>query len=339
LPASVGAHGGLLPGASAPRLKQTRSDAEKRKVILLDDVWKEYRSDFLRRRKQALSGVSLEVRPGEVFGYLGPNGAGKTTTMKLLIGLASPTKGRVLLRGIPSRDHRARQRVGFLPENPYFFAHLTGDELLRFFGRMAGLSGRALDIEVDRVIDVVGLRDARQTLLRRYSKGMMQRAGIGQAIIGDPDLLILDEPMSGLDPIGRREVRDLILRLREEGKTVFLSSHILQDMEALCDRVAIIAGGRLRRVGPLDEILRVKEDELELEVSGLDQALFSRLPTVKGIRREGTRVKLSLERDEYIDMVLFTIRETGGTLESIARRRETLEERFLREVAPQEEPE
>ncbi len=301
-------------------------------VIQLENVWKEYRSDFLRRPKPALSGVSLEVRRGEVFGYLGPNGAGKTTTMKLLIGLTEPTRGRVLIRGRSARDHRAREGVGFLPENPYFFGHLTAREMLTFFGGMAGLSGKKLSIEVEQTLDLVGLREAAGGLLRKFSKGMVQRAGIAQAIIGDPSLLILDEPMSGLDPVGRREVRDLILGLRAAGKTIFLSSHILQDVEAMCDRVAIIVDGKLRRVGPLDEILEYRGEELELEVSGVDTDVLPHLPQVKDVRKAGTRVRLSLDSDAYVDMVLFTIRETGGTLESIVRRRETLEDTFLREV-------
>jgi ABC-2 type transport system ATP-binding protein len=301
-------------------------------VIRLENVSKEYRSDFLRRRKLALDDVSLEVREGEVLGYLGPNGAGKTTTMKLLVGLARPTKGRVLIDGRPASDHRARERVGFLPENPYFFGHLTARELLVFFGGMAGLSGSRLASEVDSALETVGLSDCADTLLRKFSKGMVQRAGIAQAILGGPALLILDEPMSGLDPIGRRQVRDLVLRLRAEGKTIFLSSHILQDMESMCDRVAIVDGGRLRRVGPIDEIMKRRAHELELEVSGLDGDLLASMPSVTNVKNDGRRLRLSLDSEEYIDMVLFTIRETGGTLESIVRRRETLEDTFLREI-------
>lgn len=311
-------------------------------MIQLENVWKEYRSEFLRRPKTALSGVSFEVRQGEVFGYLGPNGAGKTTTMKLLIGLTDPTRGRVLIRGRCARDHRAREGVGFLPENPYFFGHLTAREMLAFFGGMAGLSGKKLANEVEQTLELVGLGEVGGVVLRKFSKGMVQRAGIAQAIIGDPSLLILDEPMSGLDPVGRRHVRELILRQRAAGKTVFLSSHILQDMEAMCDRVAIIVGGQLRRVGPLDDILEYRGDALELEVSGLDTDVLPHLPQVKDVRKEGTRVRLSLDSEEYVDMVLFTIRETGGTLESIVRRRDTLEDTFLREVgggAPGGKPE
>ena len=304
-------------------------------MIRLENVSKEYRSDFLRRRKLALDDVSLEVNQGEVLGYLGPNGAGKTTTMKLLVGLTRPTKGRVLIDGRPAGDHRARERVGFLPENPYFFGHLTARELLVFFGGMVGLSGSRLASEVDHAIETVGLQDCADTLLRKFSKGMVQRAGIAQAILGGPALLILDEPMSGLDPIGRRQVRDLVLRLRSEGKTIFLSSHILQDMESMCDRVAIIDGGRLRRIGPIDEIMKRRAHELELEVSGLDSDVLANMPSVTNVKNDGRRVRLSLDSEEYIDMVLFTIRETGGTLESIVRRRETLEDTFLREVRGQ----
>jgi ABC-2 type transport system ATP-binding protein len=301
-------------------------------MIRFDGVWKEYRSDLLRRRTAALKGISFSVERGEVFGYLGPNGAGKTTSMKLLLGLSKPTRGQVLLRGRPATDHRSRERVGFLPESPYFLGHLTGRELLLFFGRMAGLSGRALRDEVSRVLEQVGLTGAAGTLLRKYSKGMVQRAGLAQAILGDPELLVLDEPMSGLDPIGRREVRDLIVRLRGAGKTVFFSSHILQDAEALCDRVAIVSGGEIRSVGPLDGMLGRDESRLQLSVRGFDPAILEKLAVAHTLRTEGGRTLLEVDREEYIEMVIWTIRESGGTVESIVRRTETLEERFLREI-------
>jgi ABC-2 type transport system ATP-binding protein len=307
-------------------------DAENQGVILFENVWKEYRSDFLRKRKPALRGVSFAVGRGEVFGYLGPNGAGKTTSMKLLLGLTRPTSGRVLVRGLPASSHKARERIGFLPEQPYFYGHLTGRELLLLFGRMNGLSGRALARDVDRVLEQVGFNGADGELVRKYSKGMVQRVGIAQALLGDPDLLILDEPMSGLDPIGRREVRDLILLLREQGKTVFFSSHILQDAEALCDRVAILVAGELRRVGPVDETPGRQEARLELAASGFDPHILEKLPTVHCVRREGRRFLVEVERDEYVETVIRAIRQAGGTLESLVRRRETLEDRFLREV-------
>jgi len=305
-------------------------------VILFENVWKEYRSDFLRKRTEVLRDVSFHVEPGEVFGYLGPNGAGKTTSMKLLLGLARPTSGRVLLHGLPAWSHRAREKIGFLPENPYFHGHLTGRELLLFFGRIAGLSGATLRSEVDRVLEQVGLRGAHGKLLRTFSKGMVQRVGIAQALLGRPNLVILDEPMSGLDPIGRKDVRDLILELRDEGKTVFFSSHILQDAEALCDRVAILVEGRVRRVGPLDELLGRGAPRLELSVSGFDPHLLEKLPSVHAVRREGGRVFLEVDHDAYFETVIRAIRESGGTLESVVRRRETLEDRFLREVGSEE---
>jgi ABC-2 type transport system ATP-binding protein len=305
-------------------------------VILFENVWKEYRSDFLRKRTEVLRDVSFEVERGQVFGYLGPNGAGKTTSMKLLLGLTRPTRGRVEINGIPAWSHTARARTGFLPENPYFHGHLTGRELLVFFGRIAGLAGSRLASEVDRVLGQVGLEGAARKHLRTYSKGMVQRIGVAQAILGDPDLVILDEPMSGLDPIGRKQVRDLIASLRDAGKTVFFSSHILQDAEALCDRVAILVGGRVRRVGPLDGLLSPGSRRLELSVSGFDPRLLEKLPSVHAVRREGGRVLLEIDHDDYFESVIRAIRESGGTLESVVRRRETLEDRFLREVGSEE---
>lgn len=304
----------------------------KLNVIRFVDVWKDYRSDFLRKRTTALRGVSFSVEAGEVFGYLGPNGAGKTTSMKLLLGLTRPTRGDVLLRDRPATDERARQRVGFLPENPYFFGHLTGRELLRFFGQMAGLSGKRLASEVERVLEQAGLTGAADTLVRAYSKGMVQRAGIAQAILGDPDLIVLDEPMSGLDPIGRRDVRKLIESLRALKKTIFFSSHILQDAESLCDRVAIVSGGTIRSVGRLDEMLGRTESSLKLVVRGFNPEVLERLSVARTIRRDGDRTLLEVDREEYMEMITWTIRSGGGTLESIERRRESLEERFLREI-------
>jgi len=301
-------------------------------VIRFDDVWKDYRSDFLRKRKTVLRGVSFSVAPGEVFGYLGANGAGKTTSMKLLLGLTRPSQGRVTLRGRPATEVRARERVGFLPENPYFFGHLKGRELLLFFGQMAGLSGRGLASEVDRVLEEVGLGNAADTLVRAYSKGMVQRAGIAQAILGDPELVILDEPMSGLDPIGRRDVRRLIEKLRAQKKTVFFSSHILQDAESLCDRVAILSGGAIRSVGRLDELLGRSEPRLKLVVRGFDPEVLEKLAVARTLHREGDRTFMEVDREEYMEMITWTIRSGGGTLLSVERRRESLEDHFLREI-------
>src|SRR6185503_6193712 len=220
------------------------------------DLTKDYAVGFWRKRPyRALDHLTLEVEAGEVFGFLGPNGAGKTTTLKLLMQLVYPTSGRAEILGRPLGDLDAKRRIGYLPENPYFYDYLTAEELLRYFAELFGIRGRAAAARVSALLDEVGIAGERRLQLRKFSKGMLQRVGIAQALINEPELVILDEPMSGLDPLGRREVRALILRLRDRGCTVFFSSHVLSDAEALCNRVAILAKGRLMTAGRLNELL------------------------------------------------------------------------------------
>ena len=210
------------------------------------DLTKDYAVGFWRKRTyRALDRLTLEVDTGEVFGFLGPNGAGKTTTLKLLMRLVFPTFGRAEILGRPVGDLATKRRIGYLPENPYFYDHLTAEELMAYFAALFGYRGRERHVRAGRLLDEVGLGAERRLPLRKFSKGMLQRVGIAQALINDPELVILDEPMSGLDPLGRRDVRSLILRLRDRGCTVFFSSHVLSDAEALCSRVAILANGRL----------------------------------------------------------------------------------------------
>ena len=204
----------------------------------------------------ALDGLSLTVRRGEIFGFLGPNGAGKTTTLKILLGLVRATSGRAFLLGESVGDVATRRRIGFLPESPYFYDYLTAEEFLGFYGQLAGLSRAVTTQRVDDLLQLVGLAEARGRQLRKFSKGMLQRIGLAQALIHDPELVILDEPMTGLDPVGRKQVRDLILSLRDRGKTVFFSTHILHDVEMICDRVGIVMKGRLVASGRVDELVR-----------------------------------------------------------------------------------
>ncbi|GAC1431076.1 MAG: ABC transporter ATP-binding protein [Terriglobales bacterium] len=233
------------------------------------DLEKKYSVGFWKKRpKQALCPLRMQVSEGEIFGFLGPNGAGKTTTLKLLMGLIAPTAGTARILGMELSDPKMKAQIGFLPEQPYFYDYLTARELLHYYGRLSGMESKSLSSKVSSMLDRVGLRDAAGVQLRKFSKGMLQRAGIAQAILHDPKVVFLDEPMSGLDPMGRREVRDLIEQLKREGKTVFFSTHILADAEALCDRVAIIHHGKLQNVGAVADLTANVHGKVELVWQG-----------------------------------------------------------------------
>src|ERR1700678_3433713 len=219
---------------------------------------------WAKRPKRALHPLHLNVEEGEIFGFLGPNGAGKTTTLKLLMGLVFPTAGSARLLGRDWTDPEVKAQIGFLPEQPYFYDHLTAHELLNYYGQLSGVPAKDRKRRIDEVLTRVGLTDVKGVQLRKFSKGMLQRAGIAQAILHDPKLVFLDEPMSGLDPMGRREVRDMIQQLRSEGKTVFFSTHILSDAEALCDRVAVIHQGELRGVGAVADLTSGTQGKIEI---------------------------------------------------------------------------
>src|SRR5213592_1251321 len=243
------------------------------KALATYELTKDFAVGFWRKRQyRALDRLTLSVDAGEVFGFLGPNGAGKTTTLKLLMQLLFPTSGRAELLGRPVGDLGAKRRIGYLPEQPYFYDYLTAEELLTYFAGLFGYRGAEARARTSQLLDDVGIGAERRLQLRKFSKGMLQRVGIAQALVNEPELVIFDEPMSGLDPIGRRDVRSLILRLRDRGATVFFSSHVLSDAEALCSRVAILARGRLVATGRLDEMLAFKARGWELVVSGLAEA-------------------------------------------------------------------
>src|SRR5262250_3391248 len=236
------------------------------------DLTKDYAVGFWRPRPyRALDRLSLDVAPGEVFGFLGPNGAGKTTTLKLLMQLVFPTGGHAEILGRPVGDLSVKRRIGYLPENPYFYDYLTAEELLVYFAGLFGYRGADRRTKAARLLDQVGIGAERRLQLRKFSKGMLQRVGIAQALVNDPEVVFLDEPMSGLDPLGRRDIRQLILRLRDRGCTVFFSSHVLSDAEALCSRVAVLARGRLAAAGELSELLQFQVRAWELIVTGLSE--------------------------------------------------------------------
>src|SRR4051794_4732779 len=258
------------------------------------ELTKDYAVGFWRKRPyRALDRLSLEVGAGEVFGFLGPNGAGKTTTLKLLMQLVFPTSGRAEILGRPLGDPEMKRRIGYLPENPYFYDYLTAEELLIYFAALFGYRGADRRARATRWLDEVGLGGERRLQLRKFSKGMLQRVGIAQALLNEPEIVFFDEPMSGLDPLGRREIRELILRLRDRGCTVFFSSHVLADAEALCSRVAILAGGRLVAVDDLTEIQAFQTRGWELVVNNLDDAVLRQL---QGERRVTQATALGPQR-------------------------------------------
>jgi ABC-2 type transport system ATP-binding protein len=296
------------------------------------ELSKDYAIGFWRKRPyRALDRLSIEVEGGEVFGFLGPNGAGKTTTLKLLMQLVYPTSGRAEILGRPLGDLDAKRRIGYLPENPYFYDYLTAEELLRYFAELFGMRGRAAAARVSALLDEVGIAGERRLQLRKFSKGMLQRVGIAQALINEPELVILDEPMSGLDPLGRRDVRTLILKLRDRGCTVFFSSHVLSDAEALCNRVAILARGRLVTTGRLTDMLALRARGWELVVAGAtDQLIASfgaRVRTATKIS-EG-RYTLELPLDPPPESLLTDLTAAGAHLAALNPIRETLEDLFV----------
>jgi ABC-2 type transport system ATP-binding protein len=299
------------------------------------ELTKDYAVGFWRKRPyRALDRLTLEVEPGEVFGFLGPNGAGKTTTLKLLMQLVYPTSGRAELLDRPAGDLSARRRIGYLPENPFFYDHLTAEELLTYFAALFGLEAAERRARVSRLLDEVGIGAERRLQLRKFSKGMLQRVGIAQALLNDPELVILDEPMSGLDPLGRRDVRALILQLRDRGRTVFFSSHVLSDAEALCSRVAILAKGRLVTAGRLTDMLAFQVRGWEVVASGVSDQLARELE--RGARKvvkisEG-RFSLEWPLDPPPDRAIAALAAGGATLISMNPLRETLEDVFIEQV-------
>jgi len=282
---------------------------------------------------RALTDLNLEVQPGELYGYLGPNGSGKTTTIKVILGLIFPTSGHVEVFGDGDiGSARVKKRIGYLPEGAYYPDFLRGEEILKYYGRLYGLGGKELDRRVSAVMDQVGISHARKRLLRSYSKGMRQRIGLAQALISDPDILILDEPTTGLDPIARKEIRDILAGLRDAGKTLLISSHELLEVELICDRVGILFEGVLQRQGTLAELLETRD--LQVEVDGWKPELAGQLPP-KGITLEdavGGRARLRMPSGTGAEAAVALCRELKLNVASIMPRRETLEELFVRVV-------
>lgn len=288
---------------------------------------------------KTLTGLSLTVKKGEIYGFLGPNGSGKTTTIKILMGLMRADSGTAEVFGLPVGSKEARRRVGFLPEGPYFYNYLTAQEFLMFYGHLAGLHHKTLLHRIDALLELVGMTHARHRQLRKFSKGMLQRVGLAQAIIHEPDLIILDEPMSGLDPLGRKEVRDLILRLREEGKTVFFSSHIIPDVEMICDRVGILLNGQLFAEGGVEELMNSDHSpSVEIVCEGVDAQTLSHVAkSSMRVLQQGRRAMIVLPGHELVDEVIGMVKSRGGTLVSLNHEKRSLEELFVQGVNNQTE--
>lgn len=301
-------------------------------ILNITNLVKDYKTGFTGKKTRVLRDVSFDVQKGEVFGFVGPNGAGKTTTFKLILGFVSPTEGKIELLGKEHSNSGAKSRIGYLPENPYFYDYLTGEELLRYMGELHGLGRKVLNERTDELLRKVSMEHAKKLQMRKYSKGMLQRIGVAQALVNDPEFLILDEPMSGLDPIGRREIKDLILEEKRKGKTILLSSHMLSDVEALCDRVGIIMGGTVIKIGNIGDLLKEIHTDYEMHIEGSGEDVKQ---CVKGLRVEMDQragyIVLKFEEDMK-RKVLEAVTRTPAEIVSIHPLRKSLEGLFVEEA-------
>ena len=300
-------------------------------VLRVENLAKTFRKPFTGKKVEAVRGVSFKVERGEIFGFLGPNGAGKTTTIKMLTGLIAPTRGSATIFGIAAPSPIAMGRVGFLPENPYVYPYLTPREFVSLCGRLNGLGGAELGERVEAVLVRVGMREAMDRAVRNLSKGMLQRVGLAAALVHAPELLVLDEPMSGLDPVGRKEVRDLIVEERKAGRTVFFSSHILSDVELLCDRVCILRKGEVVVSGTMNELLHAGARRSEITLHDVGDEMRATLGTMGFALRElGRGSVVEVEGDARVKEVLECALATGARIESVTPKREKLEDLFVR---------
>jgi len=304
-------------------------------VVEIENLSKDFQVGFWRKRPlRALDCLSLRVEAGETFGFLGPNGAGKTTTLKILMNLLRQTSGSARILGEPASSVSMRRRIGYLPEHPYFYDYLTAEELLVYVGRLFRISQPALGRKVRELLEGVGLAESARMQLRKFSKGMVQRIGIAQALINDPEVVFLDEPMSGLDPLGRRDVRRIITEAKARGVTVFFSSHILPDVEQLCDRVAILNRGRLQEAGALHDVLKVRIEGHEIILARLEAADIGALAALcDEVRPIGERIHLRAGDSRQLQAVLSFALNRGGELISVHPIRPSLEEYFFRELS------
>ena len=303
-------------------------------VIEAQDLCKTYEAGvFSSQSVEALKNVNFSVSAGEIFGYLGPNGSGKTTTIKMLLGLIFPTSGTIKILGREDiAAHDIRMKIGYLPEGAYYPEFLKGAEILRFYGKLYGMRGKDLNARVDEVLDVVSMTHARKRLLRGYSKGMRQRIGLAQALLSDPDILILDEPTTGLDPVARKEMRDILASLRDQGKSLLISSHELNEVELISNRVAILDGGEMRVTGTLDELLVDRDLTIEVEEVGPEAKAKLSAANIRTDDETGGRIILRVPSSMSMYEAMEACKQASLNVKSIAPRRETLEELFVRTV-------
>lgn len=300
-------------------------------VLEVEDLHKIFRIGFMRKRVHAVAGMSFEVRPGEIFGLLGPNGAGKTTTIKTILQLIYPNSGSIRIFGLSPNDQEARKRIGYMPENPYVYQYLKPLEFLDLCGRLCGMKKEERQKRAAAMIETVGLGHAIGRPIGRFSKGMMQRIGLAQALLHDPDFLLLDEPMSGLDPIGRKEIRDLLLELRARGKTLIFTSHILSDVEMLCDRVVIMREGRLAAQGTMHDLLDTDTHLIEVQITRASPELRQRATSFGRLENKSDGVlTIHIEGHTKCDEFLKLVSGAGAGVVSVIPERQTLERLFIR---------
>ena len=312
-------------------------------VVSVSDLRKTYRSGLIRQKKvQALQGVSFDVQPGEIFGLLGPNGAGKTTLIKILLGIVKRSEGKASVLGLPAGDRKGRMRIGYLPENHRIPRHLTGFTALDYYGQLSHMPRREIRQKQDELLEMVGLEKWGSTPVKSYSKGMLQRLGLAQAMLHDPEVLILDEPTDGVDPVGRADIRKTLFKLKEQGRTVFLNSHLLQEIELVADRVAVLNHGRVRHVGLIQDLTQGSVGELTFELVADETATVSLLselgPRIVDKTEKTTAVAVAPHSQEEIDQAVDRIRQAGVSIASMSRDRQTLEQAFLELIAA-EDPE
>jgi len=296
-------------------------------ILRVENLHKSFKVGFIPKKKKILKGISLEVKEGEIFGYLGPNGAGKTTTLKCILGLIFPEKGNIKIFNQPHLSLKAKEKVGYLPENPYFYDYLTATEFLQFYCQLSLLKKKEKEEKIPQLLRLVGLEESADLQLRKFSRGMLQRIGLAQALIHDPSLIFLDEPLGGLDPLGRKEIRDIIVRLKEEGKTVFLCSHILQDIEMICDQVAIIVNGQIVNQGSLQDLISEKILFTEITLSGINSDNLKNIGEV--ISSTGGKTLVKVVNEDNIEKVIGIVHRQKGKIHSLIPRTATLEDLFV----------